>query len=422
MKNQIVVIVFALCALVLPDARAETSLKTSATFPARVVLWHVVPVTLNIQNNGDRNLLLLRQINAHRTTVRVQDVINGKTVYEGYVEVSRSNIHEQIERPPASLRPGGTLTHSFFLKSRWIDDRPAGAIFEHVGGYRIQFTIDVGYSSGGGKLLKAQTDWIELTVASPRRSEAKALATIVKMPNCAWLFEPQEMPTRNSMVVLRNWEVDLATFVRRNPTSYWTPHAHIALAHVYRNWAYENKANAGTKAKWMAKVKRSVELALGKKNPPSLGAAREALLSRDLNASQAKPRGPAAEPPPPNPWIAAYEELHAEYYDTRRLSVGRSPWVKEMKRKETEILEKGMLGKMPLEEAQRQAGEVTKEYIRKHGKPLSKSEWHRRYKIYAEQQKAQQARQRALQMKNAPENARILKEAIEKHRKEKAPK
>ena len=58
--------------------------------------------------------------------------------------------------------------------------------------------------------------------------------------------------------------------------------------------------------------------------------------------------------------------------------------VKEMKRKETEILEKGMLGKMPLEEAQQQAGEVAKEYIRKHAKPLSKSEWNRRYKIYAE--------------------------------------
>jgi hypothetical protein len=91
-----------------------------------------------------------------------------------------------------------------------------------------------------------------------------------------------------------------------------------------------------------------------------------------------------------------------------------------MKRKETEILEKGMLGQMPLEEAQRQAGEVAKEYICKHEKPLSKSEWKRRYKVYSQQDAAKKARQRAEQMRDAPENARILREAIEKRRREQA--
>ena len=399
---------------------AEPVLQVSATLPTRVSACRIVPVTLKVTNTGKSQVSILDHPSEGATTITVRDTGTGAVVYDGPIFISRLSV-EQIEPPPIKLAPGAVHAYSAMLRSRWVEEHAVGGFFERPGKFQVQFRIPLVFGEmQNSSFLHAHTEWVDILVADSPAKEARELATIMNMPNRAWLFEPQEMPTRNSMVVLRNWEADLATFARRNPKSYWTPHAHIALAHVYLNWAYEKKASARTKAKWMAKVNRSVAKALGSTAPILVGAARELLLSRERDDFQPKPQTPVAPPPRPNHWDAAYTELHAEFYDTRRASVGRAPWVKEMLRKETELIEKGMLGQMPLEEAQRQAGEVAKEYIRKHEKPLSKSEWNRRYKIYAEQEKARQARQRAEQMRDAPENARILREAIEKRRREQA--
>jgi hypothetical protein len=423
MKKQIIIVAFTFVLLTFLGTSAKASVNTSATLPAKTLPCHIIHGTLSIQNIGNQNLSLLRRPNAFRTIVSVRDATNGSRVYHGYVDVSRSSVEEQIDTPPGVLPSGATLTYSFFLRTRWIQNRAAGPMFERPGRYRVQFEIELGYYVGGdGKLVKAQSNSMSVTVEDPPRKESRALTKLIAMPNRGWLFEPQEMPSMNSIAKLKNWEADLAKFVRENPKSYWAPHAHVAMAHVYEYWARETKSTSKIAAQWSAKAKRSVELGLGTTNPVSAGAARNLLLGRESNDTPAKPETVKPTPIQPNPFTAAQRELELEYYDLRSLSTNRAPWAREMKRRAMEILDKGMLGQMPLDEARRQAGELTKTLVRKHSKPLSKTEWYRRYKIYAAQDVAREARRRAIQVKNAPEDARFLKEAIEKRRQQEKPK
>jgi hypothetical protein len=121
-----------------------------------------------------------------------------------------------------------------------------------------------------------------------------------------------------------------------------------------------------------------------------------------------------------NAMVKLTKELEGKWYDMRSVSRSRAPWARELARKTIQFHEQWAQGKMSQKEAWRREAELTKEYVLKNDKPLSKSEWHRRHKFYAERDAAQKARQRAVQMRNAPERARILREAIEKRRREQA--
>jgi hypothetical protein len=293
-------------------------------------------------------------------------------------------------------------------------------MFERGGKCRVRFKVDLGYFAGGdGKLVQAQTDWMEVTVEDPPSKEARALAKIMTMPNRAWLFEPDEMPSRNSIVALRDWEANLAKFVRDNPKSYWAPHGHVALAHVYEAWARQNSLSPALEAQWISKARRSVELGLGTRKPLSACQARAQLLSRESKDTQTKPEESSAQNVSPNPVMVVFKELEGKWYDMRGLRTNRAPWRIEMARRTTEFHERWAQGEMSQAEAWRREAELIKEYVVKHQKPLSKSEWKRRYKIYVEQDAAREARSRAIQMKNAPENSRILKEHIAKRQQEK---
>jgi hypothetical protein len=409
-RSSVVYAAFLLLFSLTPSPLAgEPHLRITATLPSEVVCFHVVPVTLTIKNTDREETAVFPPPEIRLIGVTIANAATGQIEYEGPVAVSRSSVEREPPRP-VQLPPGGEFKIPFILRCRWIADRPLEGIFERPEKYRVRISRPF------------RTDWVELTSKNPPGKEARALASLRMARNRGWLFEPQESTFMSEKEEQVKWESFLLVFVRKHPKSYWTPHAHVALAYLYvaRALDWKNRPSPEMKAHWLAKAKRSLARVEGATANMSAGDVRTMLLNRETEKIAPKPVENIPQPPPPNPWIAAYKELHAEYYDTRRLSVGRAPWVKEMKRKETEILEKGMLGKMPLEEAQQQAGEVAKEYIRKHAKPLSKSEWNRRYKIYAEQEKARQARQRAEQMRDAPENARILREAIEKRRREQA--
>ena len=398
---------------------AEQKLSVSTTAPKQVAPFQIVPISLTLRNEDTRTAALHGQYNGRRTRVRILDSETGKLHYEGMVEVSRLS-HTQEEPPPRKLLPGRRYEYSILLRCRWTPDSPLTAMFERVGQFRIQVEVPLHYSfEGVEEFVSAKSDWIEVTVAKPPRKEARALDALLKMPQRGWLFEPQESTVVGTKAERQNWEASLAKFVKNHSNSYWAPYAHVALAHLYESRAYENIGDPEMKAKWMEKMDRSVKLGLGTTKSLSSGAARELLLSRESNARRVEPQM-AAPKPLLDPLTAAYRELEAEFYDVKSLAANRTPWAIELRRKTQEFFDLGIVGQMPGVEARRHVGELTKEYVRKHDKRLSKSEWNRRYKIYAEQQKAQQARQRAEQMRDAPENARILREAIEKRRREQA--
>jgi hypothetical protein len=291
MRRQTIILASALFWWTFSTAASAPSLKASVTMPAKIEQCHLVPATLTIRNGGQNTFSLLKRIGARQTRLRIRRAASATDFYAGIVDGSRAASHGN-SRGPSTLAPGETLSYSFLLCSRWANDKPIGAVFEESGKCRIQFEIDLGHVvvDGDAKLVTTRTDWIDLNIVSPSRSESRALARIMTMPNRGWLFEPQEMPSRNSLVTLRQFEADLARFVKSYPQSYWAPHAHIALAHIYEFWARENRGIAAKEKAWREKSKQSVERGLGATRTMSPGVARKMLLDRERKPAAGKPR------------------------------------------------------------------------------------------------------------------------------------
>jgi hypothetical protein len=178
------------------------------------------------------------------------------------------------------------------------------------------------------------------------------------------------------------------------------------------------------KVHWSTKAKRSLARVEGATANMSAGDVRTMLLNREMERIAPKPVEDVPQSPP-NPVAVIRAELAAKRYDMRAVSRNRSPWAMEMKHKMLDFHDLWAQGKMTKAEVWKREAAVLKDYVLKHDKPISRAEWNRRTEIYAKEDeavRANKARQRALQMKNAPENERILREAIEKHRREKVPK
>jgi tetratricopeptide (TPR) repeat protein len=389
---------------------AETTEALSLTISsakARFVVSEPLTLRLTLQNLGNTDLAVDSTYCNGRSWASYWHSRDGKqfTPIEMFVSTD----------PPRggdiSLMPGESMFHDEILTFDYASNR---VTFPEPGFYFIRVLWR-------GK----QSNILRLQATAPTTRIDKKWSEIMKNREIANAISFPE--SGSGLIVQRLNEC-------ANARTVFSPYAAFALgiteSNKERAMALMNKADSSDSPMQSFAVfeKGKILLELGDKikarkqfervlrDFPDSGAASQVRLNRLAEIPVEK------KPDPPNPWIAAYKELHAEYYDTRSLSADQTPWVKEMKRKETELIEKGALGQIPMNEAYRQAGEVTKAYVRKHDKPLSKSEWNRRYKIYAEQDAASQARQRAIQMKNAPENIRILKEHIAKRQQEKKPK
>jgi polyhydroxyalkanoate synthesis regulator phasin len=320
-----------------------------------------------------------------------------------------NNIHALLSIEPSMrqtiLSPGRSLNHDELLL---YDARTRGVIFPIQGDYFIQ-----------AKCREWQSNILRLHVKDPASAAEKQWAAAMKSENLPITVTFPAWKTDEAVKTL----VDLAreksvlSLYAAFTLGFAEPNKRKALTHIekadvetfaMRSRVVLEKARLNFE---LGNLKKATELADRLQTDfPESTAALDPLIRRIRNSNtvQALAR---------TPMDAAVKELESQWYDVKSIATNSAPWAREYRRDSLEFYELYAQGKITHDEAHRRAGEMLKDYVRKHAKPLTPAEWKRRQEDYEREANERYRKQLEEQKESAEEDWRRLLEAHEKARK-----
>lgn len=214
---------------------AAPALKLEASLDQAVHEYCAAKVRAAIQNNGTDVVTLEERPVARLLRVELRDEGTHVIVYDGPVAYSYKSEPEGYS-PPVVLRPNQAYSFDDMLLacSHAQDSKDDRLLFSRKGKYALRFSYPISYHNDEGKAAyELKSNWCTVSVVPPEATDAEALASIAALPNPCWLFEPDAVAFEASGDEQQGLADKLETFVKKYPTSYWTPYAHLSLAEHY---------------------------------------------------------------------------------------------------------------------------------------------------------------------------------------------
>ena len=211
-------------------------IRTRMNLPKTAMVYSAVQADIQFENTGTEPVRLYLPLTVSHTAIELRSAIDDRVLYSGPIETrifKRGEFREEMEPvrlPP--FKPKDILTARALLRCRWSEDgKPLGALFDTVGKFQIRSISQIRFHT---HYINSTSEWSSVETVAPPKSELTAFDALQSMDKKFHLLDPKNSLTDFEGDQEQTYRKALGTFLIQNPHSYWSPFAHLTLAHQHR--------------------------------------------------------------------------------------------------------------------------------------------------------------------------------------------